>query len=206
MTHFMSVRRLQSIVFVWLLLESSAEAGRQARHLKGVWRRYKQYRLRRYSRQCRDKRPCRLWVRSANSVLAQLTDVIVLVLVSGWSDNGWLSGGQLHGAPRHLIQDFYFYFYSPGHAVRMALELGMNKAWPRLLHRINANKMSTTKEERELVISARTWFCLYLFEHQYVQSPTLHHPSNEDVIGCLMALVGPPYCASMNPLGIVGFC
>ncbi|KAF8578439.1 hypothetical protein K439DRAFT_1638799 [Ramaria rubella] len=71
--------------------------------------------------------------------------VQAMVLVSGWSDNGWLSGG---------------------HAVRMALEVGMNKAWPRLLRRINANKMSTTQEERELVISARTWFCLYLFEHQ----------------------------------------
>ncbi|KAF8519106.1 hypothetical protein BU17DRAFT_66051 [Hysterangium stoloniferum] len=71
--------------------------------------------------------------------------VQAMVVVSGWSDNGWLSGG---------------------HAVRMALELGMNKAWPRLLRRIHANKMSKSQEERELVISARTWFVLYLFEHQ----------------------------------------
>lgn len=50
----------------------------------------------------------------------------------------------------------------------MALEIGMNKAWPKILRRIYANKTTTTREERELVISARTWFVLYLFEHQYV--------------------------------------
>ncbi|KZV93797.1 hypothetical protein EXIGLDRAFT_716777 [Exidia glandulosa HHB12029] len=68
-----------------------------------------------------------------------------MILVSGWSDNGWLSGG---------------------HAVRMALELGMHKAWPKLLKRMKAGKNAPSNEERELVISTRTWFCLYLFEHQ----------------------------------------
>ncbi|TFK36876.1 hypothetical protein BDQ12DRAFT_686019 [Crucibulum laeve] len=67
-----------------------------------------------------------------------------MILVSGWSDNGWLSGG---------------------HAVRMAMELSMHKAWPRLLRRMNANK-ADVNEDRELVIACRTWFCLYLFEHQ----------------------------------------
>ncbi|KAF8167734.1 hypothetical protein B0H34DRAFT_682848 [Crassisporium funariophilum] len=67
-----------------------------------------------------------------------------MILVSGWSDNGWLSGG---------------------HAVRMAMELSMHKAWPKLLRRMNANKMDHT-EDRHLVIASRTWFCLYLFEHQ----------------------------------------
>ncbi|KAA1467894.1 hypothetical protein DENSPDRAFT_833050 [Dentipellis sp. KUC8613] len=71
--------------------------------------------------------------------------VQAMILVSGWSDNGWLTGG---------------------HAVRMALELSMHKAWPRLLRRMEANKASDDPEDRELVISARTWFCLYLFEHQ----------------------------------------
>lgn len=68
-----------------------------------------------------------------------------MVLVSGWSDNGWLSGG---------------------HAVRMALELSMHKAWPKLLRRLRAGKASDSPEDRQLVISSRTWFCLYVFEHQ----------------------------------------
>ncbi|KAF9015547.1 hypothetical protein BDQ17DRAFT_1341258 [Cyathus striatus] len=67
-----------------------------------------------------------------------------MILVSGWSDNGWLSGG---------------------HAVRMAMELSLHKAWPRLLRRMIANKTDPS-EDRELVIASRTWFCLYLFEHQ----------------------------------------
>ena len=96
-----------------------------------------------------------------------------LVLVSGWSDNGWLSGG---------------------HAVRMAMEIcmsfqaglnvtfsefifiAMHKAWPELLKRMKANKVSTSQKERQLVTSARTWLCLYLFEHQCVQSPYICHP------------------------------
>ncbi|KAJ3734654.1 hypothetical protein DFJ43DRAFT_1060921 [Lentinula guzmanii] len=69
--------------------------------------------------------------------------VQAMILVSGWSDNGWLSGG---------------------HAVRMAMELSLHKAWPRLLRRINTKK--TSEEDRDLVIASRTWFCLYLFEHQ----------------------------------------
>nr|BCB28855.1 Zn(2)-C6 fungal-type domain-containing protein [Mycoleptodonoides aitchisonii] len=71
--------------------------------------------------------------------------VQAMVLVSGWSDNGWLSGG---------------------HAVRMAMEVSMHKAWPELLKRMKANKATTSIKDRQLVISARTWFCLYLFEHQ----------------------------------------
>ncbi|KAI8990468.1 hypothetical protein BD414DRAFT_483741 [Trametes punicea] len=71
--------------------------------------------------------------------------VQAMVLVSGWSDNGWLSGG---------------------HAVRMAMELSMHKAWPELLKRMKAGKASTSAKDRQLVVSSRTWFCLYLFEHQ----------------------------------------
>lgn len=71
--------------------------------------------------------------------------VQAMILVSGWSDNGWLSGG---------------------HAVRMAMELSMHKAWPELLKRMKASKASSSSKDRQLVISARTWFCLYLFEHQ----------------------------------------
>ncbi|KAG8762185.1 hypothetical protein FRC11_010572 [Ceratobasidium sp. 423] len=71
--------------------------------------------------------------------------VQAMVLVSGWSTNGWLPGG---------------------HAVRMGLEIGMHKAWPKLHKRMRAGKISVSQEERQLVISARTWFVLFLFEHQ----------------------------------------
>ncbi len=53
------------------------------------------------SRLLRVKRQCKLWVRERLDVKI-VTDMVLLVLVSGWSDNGWLSGG---------------------HAVRMAMEL-----------------------------------------------------------------------------------
>lgn len=42
----------------------------------------------------------------------------------------------------------------------------MHRAWPELLKRMQSNKISTSTKERQLVISARTWFCLYIFEHQ----------------------------------------
>ncbi|EIN14059.1 hypothetical protein PUNSTDRAFT_80092, partial [Punctularia strigosozonata HHB-11173 SS5] len=71
--------------------------------------------------------------------------VQAMILVAGWSENGWLPGG---------------------HAVRMALELSMHTAWPRLLKRMQANKAGRTAEDRELVVAARTWFCAYVFEHQ----------------------------------------
>ncbi|KIJ68212.1 hypothetical protein HYDPIDRAFT_106363 [Hydnomerulius pinastri MD-312] len=72
--------------------------------------------------------------------------VQAMILVSGWSDNGWLSGG---------------------HAVRMAMELSLHKAWPKLLRRMQSKSKTTDgTEDRDLVIASRTWFCLYLFEHQ----------------------------------------
>ncbi|QRV97650.1 Fungal Zn(2)-Cys(6) binuclear cluster domain [Ceratobasidium sp. AG-Ba] len=77
--------------------------------------------------------------------VARQEAVQAMVLVSGWSSNGWLPGG---------------------HAVRMGLEIGMHKAWPRLFKRMRQGKLLVTQEERQLVISARTWFVLFLFEHQ----------------------------------------
>jgi hypothetical protein len=44
----------------------------------------------------------------------------------------------------------------------------LHKSWPKLLRRIEGNKASDGPEDRELIIAARTWFCLYLFEHQCV--------------------------------------
>ncbi|KDQ19897.1 hypothetical protein BOTBODRAFT_27318 [Botryobasidium botryosum FD-172 SS1] len=79
------------------------------------------------------------------SPVARQEAVQAMILVAGWSTNQWLSGG---------------------HAVRMALEIGMHKSWPKLAKRIRANKMSTSDDERELLASARTFLCLFLFEHQ----------------------------------------
>ena len=44
----------------------------------------------------------------------------------------------------------------------------MHKAWPRLVKRMDQGKHSTGQEDIDLITATRTWFCLYLFEHQYV--------------------------------------
>lgn len=41
----------------------------------------------------------------------------------------------------------------------------MHKAWPKLLKRITANKVDPV-QDKDLVTATRTWFTLYLFEHQ----------------------------------------
>jgi hypothetical protein len=61
-------------------------------------------------------------------------------------------------ANRHVSQIFSF--------LSAETVLDMNKAWPRLLRRIENGKISSSASERDLVVAARTWFCLYLFEHQ----------------------------------------
>ncbi len=90
-----------------------------------------------------------------------------IVLVSGWSDNGWLSGGHAVRMQWNCVGALLMLFV-PKKAYFSFL-VAMHKAWPRLLKRMNLNK-GENPEDRELVIAARTWFCLYLFEHQYVLS------------------------------------
>ncbi|KAF9479712.1 hypothetical protein BDN70DRAFT_878465 [Pholiota conissans] len=94
-----------------------------------------------------------------------------MILVSGWSDNGWLSGG---------------------HAVRMAMELSLHKAWPKLLRRINAHTANRV-EDRSLVIATRTWLCLYLFEHQlsYGTGRPAVLKDDESIRGCHHFLAHP---------------
>ena len=69
----------------------------------------------------------------------------------------------------------------------------MHKAWPDLYKRMKAGKIGTTSKDRELVVSSRTWFCLYLFEHQYVTFPSVHLALLNPVFRseCHMALGGP---------------
>ncbi|KZT10651.1 uncharacterized protein LAESUDRAFT_721012 [Laetiporus sulphureus 93-53] len=67
-----------------------------------------------------------------------------MLLLAAWSTNGWLPSG---------------------HAMRMALDLGLHRALEKLVDTENAKKRSE-EEERDLVVSARIWLCLYWFDHQ----------------------------------------
>lgn len=82
-----------------------------------------------------------------------------MLLLAAWSTNGWLPSG---------------------HAMRMALDLGLHRALEKLAD--DGGKLRTEDEERELgkyhrinvqqyadmlsVVSARIWLCLYYFDHQ----------------------------------------
>ncbi|CAE6342692.1 unnamed protein product [Rhizoctonia solani] len=73
-----------------------------------------------------------------------------LLLIAGWSHStgptGWLAAG---------------------HAIRYAVELGLHKAFPRLARRQNVPGNDRTGDtERALIIAARTWCGLYVFEYQ----------------------------------------
>ncbi|KAJ7703197.1 hypothetical protein B0H17DRAFT_922430 [Mycena rosella] len=66
-----------------------------------------------------------------------------MLLLAAWSTNGWLPSG---------------------HAMRMALDLGLHRALEKLAD--DNAKPRTEEEERNLVVSARIWLCLYWFDHQ----------------------------------------
>lgn len=66
-----------------------------------------------------------------------------MLLLAAWSTNGWLPSG---------------------HAMRMALDLGLHRALEKLADVVG--KQRTEEEERNLVVSARIWLCLYWFDHQ----------------------------------------
>lgn len=85
---------------------------------------------------------------------------IGMLLLAAWSTNGWLPSG---------------------HAMRMALDLGLHRALEKLAE--DNGKKRSEEEERNLgqpmsllyleleyslgqVISARVWCCLYWFDHQ----------------------------------------
>lgn len=87
-----------------------------------------------------------------------------MLLLAAWSTNGWLPSG---------------------HAMRMALDLGLHRALEKLAD--DGGKQRTEEEERNLgnmsllikvdtllsrhiVVSARIWLCLYWFDHQFVSS------------------------------------
>ncbi|KAI0051906.1 hypothetical protein FA95DRAFT_1554138 [Auriscalpium vulgare] len=66
-----------------------------------------------------------------------------MLLLAAWSTNGWLPSG---------------------HAMRMALDLGLHRALEKLAD--DGGKKRSEEEERELVVSSRIWLCLYWFDHQ----------------------------------------
>ncbi|KAF8134550.1 hypothetical protein EV363DRAFT_1562550 [Boletus edulis] len=69
--------------------------------------------------------------------------VMGMLLLAAWSTNGWLPSG---------------------HAMRMALDLGLHRALDKLAD--DSGKNRSEEEERDLVVSARIWLCLYWFDHQ----------------------------------------
>ncbi|KAF9653826.1 hypothetical protein BDM02DRAFT_3086575 [Thelephora ganbajun] len=68
-----------------------------------------------------------------------------MLLLAAWSTNGWLPGG---------------------HAMRMALDLGLNRALEKLTDDSENGRRRTEEEDRNLIVSARIWLCLYWFDHQ----------------------------------------
>ncbi|KAI0321177.1 hypothetical protein OF83DRAFT_1051665 [Amylostereum chailletii] len=66
-----------------------------------------------------------------------------MLLLAAWSTNGWLPSG---------------------HAMRMALDLGLHRALEKLAD--DGGKKRNEEEERDLVVSSRIWLCLYWFDHQ----------------------------------------
>jgi Fungal specific transcription factor domain len=71
--------------------------------------------------------------------------VQAMLLLAAWSSSsGWLPSG---------------------HALRMALDLGLHRALEELA---DSSGKRSDGEERHLVVSARIWLCLYWFDHQYV--------------------------------------
>ncbi|KAH9978826.1 hypothetical protein BGW80DRAFT_1530949 [Lactifluus volemus] len=66
-----------------------------------------------------------------------------MLLLAAWSTNGWLPSG---------------------HAMRMALDLGLHRALEKLAD--SSGKKRNEEEERDLVVSSRIWLCLYWFDHQ----------------------------------------
>jgi len=95
-----------------------------------------------------------------------------MLLLAAWTTNGWLPSG---------------------HAMRMALDLGLNRALEKLADDSEQGKRHSEEEERNLgtilsvvrhcigaeryppVVSARIWLCLYWFDHQCVIQASAHH-------------------------------
>lgn len=71
--------------------------------------------------------------------------VQAMLLLAAWSTNGWLPCG---------------------HALRMGIDLGLHLALEKLAD--SGAKRRSEEEERHLVVSARTWLCIYWFDHQCV--------------------------------------
>ncbi|KIY64793.1 hypothetical protein CYLTODRAFT_424895 [Cylindrobasidium torrendii FP15055 ss-10] len=65
-----------------------------------------------------------------------------MLLLAAWSTQAWLPSG---------------------HAVHMALDLGLHHALDKLANNTVAR---SKEEERDLVVSARIWLCVYWFSHQ----------------------------------------
>ncbi len=79
--------------------------------------------------------------------VARVEAVQAMTLLAAYNDNGWLPSG---------------------HAVRMAVDMGLDKCFMKLVRMgMGAGKTAAeVEDQRPLVIGARVWFFLYLVEHQ----------------------------------------
>jgi hypothetical protein len=66
-----------------------------------------------------------------------------MLLLAAWSTNSWLPSG---------------------HAMRMALDLGLHRALEKLAE--SGGKTRSEEEDRDLLVSSRIWLCVYWFDHQ----------------------------------------
>ncbi|RXK39487.1 hypothetical protein M231_03155 [Tremella mesenterica] len=99
------------------------------------------------------QRLCRLHAEKIGNTLfnpvTRIEAVQGMILLSTFSnESGWLPGG---------------------HAVRMAIDMGINKSFLLLLKSgmgRGKSKEELEQVDRPLVVQSRVWFCLYLMEHQ----------------------------------------
>jgi hypothetical protein len=75
------------------------------------------------------------------SILSNRDAELIFVLLAAFSDSGWLPGG---------------------HAVRMAIDMGINRSFIQLLRSGMGKGKSKAEleEERQLVVHSRVWFCV----------------------------------------------
>lgn len=71
-----------------------------------------------------------------------------IVLLSAFSESGWLPGG---------------------HAVRMAIDMGLNRSFLGLLRSGMGRGKSKAEleDERHLVVQSRIWFCVSLLQGRF---------------------------------------
>ncbi|KAH9051405.1 hypothetical protein EDB83DRAFT_2626891 [Lactarius deliciosus] len=98
-----------------------------------------------------------------------------MLLLAAWSTNGWLPSG---------------------HAMRMALDLGLHRALEKLAD--SNGKKRGEEEERDLVVSSRIWLCLYWFDHQMSLGRKAYRMRDESSIRHCRVLLSHPMSSATD--------